>query len=248
MTADKMRWLVASIVLLVVLPVLLIANLAASSVRGSTISSPLASSTDCFPAFGKGTGKWFTDQHRLLQRNFLDYWSTPNPNHAAWLGTPVSDELFERTEATGAGGQPFRMQYFSNAVMEYHPELPTPAVQLSLLGQFRYKEKYAGATPIETPPTTTATPFPATGKHITGIFNTYWKNNGDVERFGLPITEKIKERVPGDPTPRTTQYFERAELYIDSSQKVRQVPLGELRYQSKYPGTDFQMLVPTPKA
>jgi hypothetical protein len=83
-------------------------------------------------------------------------------------GLPISDEFIE---ISATNGQPYKVQYFERAIMEYHPEYAnTPnAVLLSLVGVAAWEARYNAptvpptATPIASQPTTvppTNTPIP----------------------------------------------------------------------------------------
>jgi hypothetical protein len=87
--------------------------------------------------------------------------------------------------------------------------------------------------------------FPETGKLLCGTFLDYWKSNGDLPRFGLPISDAI-ETSPA--THRITQYFERAVFESPSSSgqpgTIRLDTLGSERLAQKYPFRDNKRTFP----
>lgn len=66
--------------------------------------------------------------------------------------------------------------------------------------------------------------FPQTGHNLGGEFLHYWRQHGDVETFGYPISEQIQE------DGQTVQYFERTvlELHPGDDWPVKQRLLGAL--------------------
>ncbi len=65
-------------------------------------------------------------------------------------------------------------------------------------------------------PTATAVPvsayFPETKHNLRGPFYAYWKARGDLDSFGYPISEELREVNQADGKTYTVQYFERARL------------------------------------
>jgi DNA-binding beta-propeller fold protein YncE len=69
---------------------------------------------------------------------FLAYWDSHGG--LAQQGYPISSEMQEVSETDGKS---YTVQYFERAVFEHHPEnRPPHDVLLSLLGNFRYRQKY----------------------------------------------------------------------------------------------------------
>ena len=54
-----------------------------------------------------------------------------------------------------------------------------------------------------------ATFFDSTGHNLSGVFKTYWQQNGGLAQFGYPKTEPFREVNPSDGKVYTVQYFER---------------------------------------
>ena len=87
---------------------------------------------------------------------------------------------------------------------------------------------------------------PETGKTVSGPFLRYWMSGGATYRYGLPISDEVRERSDLDGHIYTVQYFEKAvfELHPDyvAPYNVLLVQLGRLLYRQKYPnGAPGQM-------
>ncbi len=81
---------------------------------------------------------YFPETGKRLGGSLLQYWQ--QHGGLAQQGYPISDEF---TEVSDTDGKPYTVQYFERAVFEWHPENPPPYnVLLSLLGNFRYNDKY----------------------------------------------------------------------------------------------------------
>ncbi len=109
------------------------------------------------------------------------------------------------------------MQYFERVRLEYHPENLAPYdVLLGQFGRRLIESAPNGVYPDTGPsvPQAGATYFPETGHNVGGSFSEYWRANGGLAQFGLPLTELREERlVPGSPT-YLVQYFERARFEL----------------------------------
>lgn len=80
----------------------------------------------------------FPQTGKTVSGRFLEYWRTHGA--LAQQGYPISNEFNEVSETDG---KTYKVQYFERAVFELHPENPSPHdVLLSLLGTFRYQQKY----------------------------------------------------------------------------------------------------------
>ena len=84
----------------------------------------------------------FRETGKRLGGQFLTYWRANGG--LAQQGFPISDEFMERSPVDG---KTYRVQYFERAVFELHPETPRTPVLLSLLGRFRYEQKYQSNLP-----------------------------------------------------------------------------------------------------
>lgn len=86
----------------------------------------------------------FKETGRSVCGQFLEYWQ--RNGGLAQQGYPITQEFQEKSDLDG---KTYTVQYFERAVFEKHPENKPPFdVLLSLLGRFRYNQKYnAQGTP-----------------------------------------------------------------------------------------------------
>ncbi len=86
--------------------------------------------------------------------------------------------------------------------------------------------------------------FSETGKQLCGNFLNHWKSNGDLPRFGFPVS--AVETSPA--THRVAQYFERAVFESPSARgepsTIRLDTLGSERLAQKYPFRDEKRTFP----
>src|SRR5437868_2864839 len=105
---------------------------------------------DFFDQALKGTqssSQYFSQTGKTVGGRFLQYWQAHGG--LAQQGYPISDEMRERSDTDG---KVYTVQYFERAVFEEHSENQPPNdVLLSLLGTFRYKDKYPNGAPGQTP-------------------------------------------------------------------------------------------------
>jgi hypothetical protein len=186
------------------------------------------------PASAQSGSKTFTETGKTVNGRFLQYWETHGG--LAQQGFPISNEL---GEVSDTDGKLYTVQYFERAVFEYHPENPVPNdVLLSLLGSIRYKAKYPGGAPNQTPNRTSgAVLFKETGKYLGGLFLQYWQSHGGLVQQGFPITDEFEEKSDLDGKTYRVQYFERAvfEMHPEnpSPHNVLLAQVGTFRYAEK---------------
>jgi hypothetical protein len=153
---------------------------------------------------------------------FLDFWRR-QPNALESLGYPI-DHARSATD-----GRMF--QFYERAIMEWHPDNePEYQVLLTPLGT-----KLADAIPLErrAPRSESCAGdcvrFAETGKTLRGEFLDYWRANGGLPIFGLPVTEPMQERNVDDGQTYLVQYFERNrfEFHPENAGRYR-VLLGRL--------------------
>jgi hypothetical protein len=145
MTNPKVRPLMALSALL------LVALMFGASSQAPSAAAPLA----------QATSYTFAQTGHTVSGKFLAYWN--NNGGLAQQGYPISDQM---QEVSPTDGKTYTVQYFERAVFELHPENQPPNdVLLSLLGTFRFKEKYpngppagTGGPPPPAAPTATAVP------------------------------------------------------------------------------------------
>jgi hypothetical protein len=111
-------------------------------------------------------------------------------------------------------------------------------VLLSLLGVFRYKEKYPNGAPGQRPSAQNAFKFPETGKTLGGKFREYWNTHGGLAQQGYPISGEFTEISDLNGRPYTVQYFERAVFELHPEYQppfdVLLSQLGRFQYDRKY--------------
>src|SRR5204863_3717015 len=112
-------------------------------------------------------------------------------------------------------------------------------VLLSLLGVFRYQEKFgaAGASGQKASTEANAQKFSQTGHTVGGLFLDYWNKNGGLAQQGYPISDEFQERSDLDGKTYTVQYFERAVFELhpknQSPYDVLLSQLGTVRYKAR---------------
>src|SRR5215210_4827503 len=126
MTDHRKRWLSALVILAIVVPALGLGRGYAQSTQGDS---------RLFPETGKS-----------VAGKFLAYWNSHGG--LPQQGYPISEQMQERSDTNG---KTYTVQYFERAVFELHPENAAPNdVLLSLLGNFRYKQKYPNGALAQT--------------------------------------------------------------------------------------------------
>ena len=166
--------------------------------------------------------------------DFLEYWRLHGG--LAQQGYPITDSMHE---ISPTDGKLYMVQYFERAVFEMHPENEPPNnVLLSLLGAFKYKDKYAGGAPGQQPNNEAGSVlFAETGKRVGGKFLAYWQQNGALAQQGYPLSDEFTEKSELDGKEYRVQYFERAvfEMHPENQPPydVLLSQLGTLRRQER---------------
>lgn len=211
MFGAKKKWLVLSMMLMLVVPLI-----------------------PASPSAAQGVSRTFPETGKTVRNKFLAYWE----NHGGLIqqGFPISDEIQERSDTDG---KIYTVQYFERAAFELHPENPAPNdVLLSLLGNFLYQQKYGGNAPGQVVNNNASRLFTQTGHRVGGIFLQYWNTHGGLAQQGFPISEEFSEVSPLDGKTYRVQYFERAVFEFHPEQQsafqVLLSQLGKFRYQAKY--------------
>ncbi len=140
--------------------------------------------------FAQGDSRTFPETGKVVKGKFLQYWT--GHGGLAQQGLPLIEEMQEKSDTDG---KTYTVQYFERAVFEAHPENAAPNdVLLSLLGNFRYKEKYpSGATGQKVSTEAGAQKFTQTNHTVGGKFLAYWNKNGGLAQQGYPISEEFTE-------------------------------------------------------
>ncbi|HMA33545.1 MAG TPA: hypothetical protein VKY74_03610, partial [Chloroflexia bacterium] len=149
----------------------------------------------------------FPETGQTVKGRFLDYWDTHGC--LAQQGYPLTTQIRDKS---ASDGQFYMVQYFERAVFEAHPENPPPYdVLLSLLGTFRYQQKYPQSASNQEPNTSPGSVFfPQTGKRLGGRFLAYWQSHGGLAQQGYPISDEFTEVSDLNGQPYKVQYFQRA--------------------------------------
>jgi hypothetical protein len=185
----------------------------------------------------QGDSYTFPQTGKTVRGKFLRYWlshgGTPQQ------GLPISEEMQERSDTDD---KIYTVQYFERAIFELHPDNQPPYdVLLSLLGVFRYKEKYPDGAPGQgSRVSPTYQLFSQTGKRVGCEFIEYWNTHGGVAQQGYPISDELTEVSDLDGREYRVQYFERAvfELHPENEPESRVLlsQLGTFRYRAKHAG------------
>ena len=187
------------------------------------------------PATGQGGSRTFPETGKTIGGAFLRYWN--GHGGLAQQGFPITEEIQETSDADG---KIYTVQYMERAVFEQHPENKPPYdILLSLLGSYRYQQKYPQGAPGQVP---NAEPgsrlFPETGKRLGGLFRAYWESHGGLAQQGYPISDEFDEVSDLDGKTYKVQYFERAVFeYHPENQPPYNVllsQLGTFRQRAKY--------------
>jgi uncharacterized protein YkwD len=144
------------------------------------------------------------------------------------IGYPLTSELNE-------GGR--TVQYFERVKMEYYPELAaqgTPVLFTRLGADISAGSSFPTVKSFA--PIAFKTYFAQTGHSLAEPFLSFWRNNGDVNLFGYPISEVIWQ------DGMQVQWFERArmEYHPELAAKgyaVQLTLLGTMAYSRAYKGS-----------
>lgn len=186
-----------------------------------SLLAPVAVSADV-PTAGPSV-VFFPATGHNVNGDFLAFWH--ENGGVDRIGYPITEEMRDGKIAK---------QYFERGVVEY---LPSVGITFGRLGA----EFVQGRSDSAFMPRTRADFgadrdgrrfFTQTGHGVTGLFGTYWEQNGDLGVFGFPLSEPTRETVTvGDKKEVTTvQYFERARFELakgtNGADTVRLAALG----------------------
>jgi len=186
----------------------------------------------------------FAETGKTVCGTFNKYWQTHGG--VAQQGLPISVELQEKSDTDG---KTYPVQYFERAVFEYHGELgPQNDVLLSLLGTFRYSQKYRNNATGQIPNTEPGVvKFSETGKSLGGRFLQYWKTHGGLPQQGFPISDEFLEKSDLNGKNYLVQYFQRSvfEYHPEYAppNDVLLSQLGSFRY-GRYQGANAVQVTP----
>lgn len=168
-------------------PVLLIVALMMLSVASCAVAYSAQGNERCFPETGF-----------CISGPICAYWE--RYGGLAVFGFPITAQSQERVE-----GRSLQVQWFERDRLEIQPD---GRVTAGRLGAERLEQL---GTPWQPGAGGAAGPscasFAETGHQVCGAFLRYWRANGGLERFGLPLTGEFTAELEG--RPFTVQYFER---------------------------------------
>jgi hypothetical protein len=165
-----------------------------------------------------GSGLYFPETGHNLRGSFLNQWRTLGGEKA--VGLPISEEGFR----DGVGV----VQSFEGITLLLDPSQPPPG---DVAGVLLPKDFVTSFAPEEALKRVDRCPddaffcqyFPETGHSVSGRFNAYWGNVGDLSVLGMPLSEPYKDATTG----KTTQVFQRAILEDHGENDVRLAKIGD---------------------
>ncbi|HEU5099667.1 MAG TPA: hypothetical protein VFU22_11640, partial [Roseiflexaceae bacterium] len=193
-------------------------------------------------AKAQGNSRTFPETGKTIGGAFLQYWNSHGG--LAQQGFPIGEEIQETSDTDG---KIYTVQYMERAVFEQHPENQPPYnVLLSLLGVYRYQQKYPQGAPGQVPNSEpNSRLFPETGKRLGGLFRSYWESHGGLAQQGFPISDEFDEVSDLDGKTYKVQYFERAvfEYHPENAPpyNVLLSQLGTFRQRDRYGALSHQL-------
>jgi hypothetical protein len=173
-----------------------------------SLTSPAAAQTDqhCFAETGQ-----------CIAGAIRTYWE--RNGGLAVFGFPITAQSQETVE-----GKALQVQWFERDRLEIQPDGQVTAGRLGAERLEQLGTPWApGANAAAGPGCAT---FPETGHQVCGPFLTYWRANGGLARFGLPLTGEFTAELEGK--PYTIQYFERRRFELHPEVAPNAVLLGLL--------------------
>ena len=135
------------------------------------------------------------------------------------FGFPITAQTAETVE-----GRTLQVQWFERDRLEIQPD---GAVTAGRLGAERLEQLGTPWTPGPNAPAgPRCTTFPETGHQLCEPFATFWRKNGGLARFGLPLTDAFETTLEGK--PYTVQYFERRRFELHPEVGPNAILLGLL--------------------
>lgn len=165
-----------------------------------------------------GAGLYFPETGHNLRGSFLDQWRSLGGEEA--VGLPLSEEGFR----DGAG----IVQSFEGITLLLDPSQAPPGDVAGVLLPKDVVESVAPASALKTVEGCPADAFfcqyfSETGHSVSGRFNAYWGNAGDLSVLGMPLSEPFEDEGTG----KTTQVFQRAVLVDYGENDVRLGRIGD---------------------
>jgi hypothetical protein len=165
-----------------------------------------------------GSGLYFAETGHNLRGSFLNQWQTLGGEDA--VGLPLSEEGFR----DGVG----IVQSFQGITLLLDPSKAPPGDVAGVLLSNDFVRTVAPESalkPIAGCPADAffCQYFPETGHSVSGRFNSYWGNVGDLSVLGMPLSEPFEDQETG----KTTQVFQRAILIDYGENDVRLANIGD---------------------
>lgn len=142
--------------------------------------------------------RYFPETGHSCPELFYNYWLAHGGVEA--FGLPITETYSENG---------LTIQWFERARFERHPQnKDTPyEIQLGQLGR-----EVRPADPAVAPSAQSSARYFVQTGHNVNLFLNYWNKQGGLERFGMPLSEELRETNTADGNVYTVQYFERARL------------------------------------
>ncbi len=160
---------------------------------------------------------YFAQTGHNLRGSFLNQWKMLGGEKA--VGLPISEEGFR----DGVG----IVQSFEGITLLLDPSQAPPGDVAGVLLPTEFVESFGSASAMKRIATCPDDAFfcqffPETGHSVSGRFNSYWGNAGDLSVLGMPLSEPYKDEETG----KTTQIFQRAVLVDHGENDVRLAKIG----------------------
>ena len=150
------------------------------------------------PTAAQAGERCFSETGLCISGSIRTYWE--QNGGLAVFGFPITAQTIELVE-----GSPLQVQWFERDRLEIQPD---SRVTTGRLGAERLEQMGTPWQPGENRPAgPTCALFGETGHQVCGAFLSYWRSNGGLERFGLPLTESFFTELEG--RIYVVQYFER---------------------------------------
>ncbi len=191
----------------------------------------------CFPqlSLAQADDGYFSETGHRIDDRFLEYFE--ENGGLAIFGYPITESFID---------QGLLVQYFQKARLEWHPNNPDPyKIQLGLLGdELKYRRP---PIPEPSPRSRRRVYFPQTGHTVAYTFLDFFKENGQVDIFGYPISEMYFE------DGKVVQYFQRLKLEWSPEDPTSMIYVGNLGelylsiYRSRIPSEALRPLEARPE-
>jgi len=174
-----------------------------------------------FVSHDTASPRYFVETKHAVGGAFLQYWYSNGA--LAQFGYPLTDEMQE---------DGLTVQYFERARFEYHTKDNAYPVQLSLLGSYLIGQQQISTAAAADAGGEQNFYFMQTKHNLSKSFLSYWRANGGLSIFGLPLTERFEQVNTVDGKKYVVQYFERARFELhDDGKGNYYVLLGMLGYE-----------------